>query len=168
MPLERDQSRHELPSSYTESVGDATGRPSRPRNGVVAGVEGVRPAGRDEQIAHEVSHRLRSEDHRVVAGRDPLAADGSDGAQGRLDARLVGEMVEPGAQGARRTLGAARLDHGRGRGGELGRLVGLDVGQGGGDDGHALLEDAHVPAEDEPEAGQGFLAPRDLGRAAAT
>jgi hypothetical protein len=51
----------------------------------------------EDEVVEEIRHGLRPQDDPVGARRNPLAAEGPDRPVRRLDARLVREVVEPGA-----------------------------------------------------------------------
>src|SRR5262249_15203082 len=127
------------------------------------GVEARRVQGGKHRVVEETGHRLGSQDARVAARANALAPERADRAMRRLAARLVREIVEPGARRPAGTLRVHRLDHAGGGSRDDGGLVRLDLGEVRRDDGDPLLHDRDVAAEEEPEPPQAVLRSGELG-----
>jgi hypothetical protein len=86
-----------------------------------------------------------------------------DSAIPTLKARLVGEIVEARAHRPARALGLMRLHHGRRGARHVRRLIGLRPGHVARGDGHRLLPDGDVAAQDQADPPKLGLGPRQLG-----
>ncbi len=155
-PLARDALRADEPVRRAVVVEgerrrrDALAQPAEERR--VRRVDARRRAGGHDDVVQEIGHRLAPEHDRVRAGRHAGAVDGRHRVLRRLDAGLVGEVVQARAGRPAGALGVVVLHHGGHRGRDHRGLVRLHGRQVRGHDRDPLLDHGDVATHDEAEA----------------